>query len=772
VERALASSGRPLEPVLRQDMEERFGHDFSRVRVHSGSDAEQSAREVNASAYTLGQNIVFGAGRFAPTTSKGQWLLAHELTHVMQQSVAATPSLQRKMDDSEFAKCRRYQKGAIEPCSRLSKEDMTRKIPTYDEKKHGVASPLFQPFLAIAIEPMSAHARFRLFRAVSCQLSPRDAVLVRDNFVSSIGEMSEAFDKLSTEDRCDLITLIDARIASGAKAEAERIARDIRREQEFSEAARQWAEAEERERKKRQLTPEQQWARDKELHAKAGRITWVDVLFPSSIQPYRIQYAWQIKDPVLKERTRLAEHGATISIAAAAADPIMRPIKAVIRFFECLIFSTKGGNLLSNRFGLKFAASFTVSFGPGVIVGATKEIAAIAKQIAHIIAHPIKFVEDLWNFLKLLWSPNSDEIACAMGQDMGKAATAEIAKLAKLSDLKLPYRLGEIAGPLILNTLIAIVAPEVVGALASTRIGMKLLSTLKALGDELKFLDKWRKRGKGAVKVEKDVAKAGRIEEVVGDAGKFVAEHKLDTVKEAANGLRYAEVGDTGHKVVEVLDAASPTGIACELQSPRPRRRVVCPPNMGSRKDPWEEFKARGGKVQDVERGPVPKVTEAEKVTVQEPEMPEGTHKKISNEEKRIKYVHDRGVEQGKKKAERDGLTPNNPATGRAWENPYEFDGPFGKGIDDIMFDKHGDPVILEYKGGTSELQGDQMRTSWVCRKIAQLRGRNDPMAQILENAMAKEKLTGRVYRTPIDDNGKVGSTFAEKPFKKYKGKC
>lgn len=89
VDRALAGSGRPLEPALRQDMEHRFGHDFSQVRVHTGAEAEQSAREVNANAYTLGQDIVFGAGRFAPGVDDGQRLIAHELAHVVQQSSGA-----------------------------------------------------------------------------------------------------------------------------------------------------------------------------------------------------------------------------------------------------------------------------------------------------------------------------------------------------------------------------------------------------------------------------------------------------------------------------------------------------------------------------------------------------------------------------------------------------------------------------------------------------------------------------------------------------------
>jgi hypothetical protein len=99
---ALASPGRPLEPSLRNDMERRFGHDFSRVRVHTGAAAEQSAQDVNAHAFTVGHDIVFDAGRFAPGMHDGQRLLAHELTHVVQQTSpeqsrrTPVPQLQRE----------------------------------------------------------------------------------------------------------------------------------------------------------------------------------------------------------------------------------------------------------------------------------------------------------------------------------------------------------------------------------------------------------------------------------------------------------------------------------------------------------------------------------------------------------------------------------------------------------------------------------------------------------------------------------------------------
>jgi hypothetical protein len=67
-------------------MSQRFGHDFSQVRVHDGAVADESARHIQAIAYTVGPNIVFGAGRLAPETGEGRRLIAHELAHVVQQS--------------------------------------------------------------------------------------------------------------------------------------------------------------------------------------------------------------------------------------------------------------------------------------------------------------------------------------------------------------------------------------------------------------------------------------------------------------------------------------------------------------------------------------------------------------------------------------------------------------------------------------------------------------------------------------------------------------
>ena len=103
VEHVLASSGRALEPMLRRDMEQRFGYDFSHVRIHTGQAAEQSARDVNAIAFTMGSNIAFAAGQFSPTTRGGRTLLAHELTHVVQQTGVRAVNVADRLSSSAVA---------------------------------------------------------------------------------------------------------------------------------------------------------------------------------------------------------------------------------------------------------------------------------------------------------------------------------------------------------------------------------------------------------------------------------------------------------------------------------------------------------------------------------------------------------------------------------------------------------------------------------------------------------------------------------------------
>ncbi len=81
----LQGSGRPLDNYTRSSMESRFGYDFGNVRVHTDAQAVEAAKAINARAFTIGRDVVFGAGEYTPDTETGKRLLAHELTHVIQQ---------------------------------------------------------------------------------------------------------------------------------------------------------------------------------------------------------------------------------------------------------------------------------------------------------------------------------------------------------------------------------------------------------------------------------------------------------------------------------------------------------------------------------------------------------------------------------------------------------------------------------------------------------------------------------------------------------------
>ena len=85
VHQVLNSPGRPLDAATRAYFEPRFKHDFSAVRVHADAQATESARQINSLAYTVGTKLVFRSDTYAPDTPVGKGLLAHELTHVVQQ---------------------------------------------------------------------------------------------------------------------------------------------------------------------------------------------------------------------------------------------------------------------------------------------------------------------------------------------------------------------------------------------------------------------------------------------------------------------------------------------------------------------------------------------------------------------------------------------------------------------------------------------------------------------------------------------------------------
>jgi hypothetical protein len=96
------ADGTPLPKLVRAFFEPRFGHDLSQVRIHIGPDAAQMNRDLNAQAFTQGRNIYFGGGKYNPYTSSGKRLLAHELTHVVQQKGLNKPSNRAKKGENNI----------------------------------------------------------------------------------------------------------------------------------------------------------------------------------------------------------------------------------------------------------------------------------------------------------------------------------------------------------------------------------------------------------------------------------------------------------------------------------------------------------------------------------------------------------------------------------------------------------------------------------------------------------------------------------------------
>jgi len=121
----LRSPGQPLDTATRAVMEPRFGHDFSQIRVHTDSEAADSAHAVNALAYTVGEDVVFGRGQYRPSSLDGQKLIAHELTHTLQQSGGSSV---QESGPSESGPSERALEGEAEALSHAAMEGQNVRV--------------------------------------------------------------------------------------------------------------------------------------------------------------------------------------------------------------------------------------------------------------------------------------------------------------------------------------------------------------------------------------------------------------------------------------------------------------------------------------------------------------------------------------------------------------------------------------------------------------------------------------------------------------------
>jgi hypothetical protein len=138
----VASGGTPLPADVRADMEGRFGQDFGDVRIHNDHAAHESAKSVNAQAYTVGSNLVFQRDKYDPGSDAGKHMIAHELTHVVQQRNGPVDGTDagggvRVSDPSD-----RYEREAVANADRLMTTPVS--APSHDVQRVADDTPSVQ----------------------------------------------------------------------------------------------------------------------------------------------------------------------------------------------------------------------------------------------------------------------------------------------------------------------------------------------------------------------------------------------------------------------------------------------------------------------------------------------------------------------------------------------------------------------------------------------------------------------------------------------------
>jgi len=143
----LRSPGQSIDAMTRTLMESRLGHDFSQVRVHTDAKAAASAEAVDSLAYTVKQDIVFGAGQYTPGSIKGQKLLAHELTHVVQQGQSDVPAqlkISAPTDGAEYEAEHVAQTVVNEPTMHSIESQVS---PQVQRSPYGEDDPIHRPLI-------------------------------------------------------------------------------------------------------------------------------------------------------------------------------------------------------------------------------------------------------------------------------------------------------------------------------------------------------------------------------------------------------------------------------------------------------------------------------------------------------------------------------------------------------------------------------------------------------------------------------------------------
>jgi len=181
VHEALRSPGQSLDSATRRFMESRFGHEFSRVRVHTDSRAAESARAVNAFAYTVGPDVVFATGQYDPDSKVGRELIAHELTHTLQQGLSPATPLEIGPRDDVHERLANEAATGIETGSKPSQISIS---PPVLQRQDGTQNPPAPTPMPSTRQPNTQTPRHGMKTSCDVNVDPRDLTdfLLKNSF--------------------------------------------------------------------------------------------------------------------------------------------------------------------------------------------------------------------------------------------------------------------------------------------------------------------------------------------------------------------------------------------------------------------------------------------------------------------------------------------------------------------------------------------------------------------------------------------------------------
>ena len=727
VDHVLSGSGRPLEPTLRNDMEQRFGHDFSHVRLHTGGTAEQSARDVNANAYTVGNNVVFGAGQFSPQTHSGKRLLAHELTHVVQQGETITDSteLRREEASTEDTKPRDeslgyLEEGSIEALSTTAAagnpvlKSVIKGGVTgfYTEVRHQIKEGKGQQFLdrwkKLLISPsdMYAYGKGYIWGILQGLWSP----------IQGIVDIVKLAWKLQQWQMETLVNVI----------------------KNFHEIATMQGSLIER------------------LSKLGGKAT----AFFKGIGNNAMEFLGRLFGAISGGIFDLAKTGGH------------KAGQAIFKFLE------KPWGEIGEGVGTVVGTVLVevgLAFASGGIGNALTKVGQVLDKVAPTLMKGVRFIAgELGTIIKEIHAviESVKDGLAKVGKSILKGVEEIIGEIGGIFDdliamLKKLFTGAKEAAtklPVDVHLPIKAPAPHVPAPHSAPAVKAPLLESPKASKPPT---DSHLEAG-APKKPQANVAppKEPIIIKNHGDAVKFVEEHPPKEIT-GQPGHRKAPVSE-GHEVWEIPEGG------CELHSPPPFPKVPCPKGMGNKKtETIEEWKARTRK--DITKLPpqkTPDVLDSERIKIGRAESPlKGTNdirgnkspsdldnmpSKSATTPQKIAHSADLGVAEGHSKAAKNGLV-------------HVFDNPAGMehnvpGLDSIYRSKSGDVVVVEFKGGSATLSERQMTSDWINNNIKKMEAnpklRDHPLVKELRQTFDNKNLKGVTYSTPIDQTtGKVLET-------------